>query len=209
MRVFHACVAVVALHTATDAFFAPARGTGWPDHIVPAVASLSVLAAAAWTYPRSRDGVRAALALTLGALTLVGFALAVASARVGGPAGDDWTGLLLGPAGVALLGLGLLTLWRSRKPVRHAFLRRGLIALGAALAVFWVVTPVAVAIFATRIAFVWGAQAACLLVSAACRKETLNSRRQAAADNRLAAYAPQKGPDRAFSTNIFYPFLSA
>jgi hypothetical protein len=78
VRIVHASIAVVALHTAMDAFLASERGTSWRDHI------------------------------------------------------------------------GVLTLWRSRKRAGHRFLRRGLIGLGAALGVYWILTPVAVAIFATH-----------------------------------------------------------
>ena len=39
---------------------------------------------------------------------------AVHYAREVGPTGDDFTGLLAIPAGLALIGLGLVTLWTTR-----------------------------------------------------------------------------------------------
>ena len=65
-----------------------------------------------------REGLRAVLALVLGVLALEGFALAVADARAVGVRGDDWTGFALAPAGLALVALGLVLLWRSRKRAR-------------------------------------------------------------------------------------------
>jgi hypothetical protein len=44
--VFHASAAVLALHAAADAFLAPEQGTAWHDHLVPALASLAVIALA-------------------------------------------------------------------------------------------------------------------------------------------------------------------
>ena len=147
---FHASVAVISLHTAADAFLAPERGTASSDHLLPGLVTLALLAGASWLWERSRDGVRALVALPLGALALVGAGLAVAGARVDGVGGDEWTGLLLLPAGAALVAVGVLLLWRSRRPGRFRYVRRGLLAVAGAIAALWVVVPVAVALFATH-----------------------------------------------------------
>jgi uncharacterized protein len=148
--VFAAASAVVALHAAADAFFSPERGTGWTDHLVPGLATLAVLAAGIVLFRFGRPGLRAALALVLGVLALEGAVLAIVDARNVGVRGDDWTGFLLAPVALALGILGVVLLWRSRKPGRLRHLRRAGLSVGALLAVYVVVAPVAVAILATH-----------------------------------------------------------
>ena len=148
--VFSAATAVLALHAAVDSFIAPEPGTGPGDHLLRGAASLAILALAAAVYPRLPAGGRAALATVLGALALEGAALAVADARAVGARGEDWTGFLLFPIGVLLVGSATTLLWRSRKPGRLRYLRRAGIAVAAMLAAYWLVVPVAIAILATH-----------------------------------------------------------
>jgi hypothetical protein len=64
-----------------------------------------------------------------------------------GPSGDDYTGLLLLPAGVALISIGIRTLWRSRKlddRRRRRYTRRTLLAVAAAALVNFVLFPLAI-----------------------------------------------------------------
>ncbi len=108
-------VAVLALHVLDDSFIQPQPGTGPGDHLTGGLVPLAVLAAAAWAYPRLRGGRRGALALFLGA---VGLWLGIEAAyyiREVGPSGDDFTGLLVFPASLLLIGLGIVTLWRTRR----------------------------------------------------------------------------------------------
>ena len=147
---FSGAAAVVALHALVDAFVAPEPGTGPRDHLLRGLASLVLLALAAFAYPRLSAGGRAALAAVLGVLTLEGAALAIADAQAVGARGEDWTGFLLAPIGGLLLVLGAVLVWRSRKPGRFRYLRRAGIALGAALVVYWLVIPVAIGIVATH-----------------------------------------------------------
>jgi dienelactone hydrolase len=148
--VFTLAVAVIGLHALIDAFVALEPGVGPADHIVPGSAALVVLGSAAALYARVPVGARACAALLLGALAIVRGSVAVSAARSGGPAGDDWTAFLLLPAGAALVILGLLLLWRSRKPGGRRLLRRALLALAAALAFYWAVFPMSMAIVATE-----------------------------------------------------------
>jgi hypothetical protein len=148
--VFAACVGLIALEVVTDAFVAPEPGTGASDHVVPAAVPLALLAGALWLDGRARPGVRAAVALLLAPVALVGAGLAVAHARGPGASGDDWTAFLMAPAGVALLVLGGRLLWRSRKPGRYRYVRRALVAVAALVAVYFVVVPVCVAVLATH-----------------------------------------------------------
>jgi hypothetical protein len=147
---FALSTAILALHAVTDSFVAPERGTAWSDHLGRGLASLAVLALALLLYARLPAGGRAALALVLGALALEGAALAVADARAGGARGEDWTGFLLAPVGIVLCVLAAVLLWRSRKPGRLRSLRRIGVGLGAVLASYWLVVPVATAIVATH-----------------------------------------------------------
>ncbi|HET7372060.1 MAG TPA: alpha/beta fold hydrolase, partial [Gemmatimonadaceae bacterium] len=147
---FAGAAAVVALHTFADAFIWPEPGTGWSDHLVPGFATLAVLVAMLAVFWFARPGLRAVLALVLGALAVEGAVLAIVDARNVGVRGDDWTGFLLLPAGLALCLLGTALLWRSRRPGRLRWLRRAGLALAAVLGAYWVVAPLAMAIGATH-----------------------------------------------------------
>lgn len=147
---FAAASALVALHTATDAFLAPEQGTRWSDHLVPGLGTLAVLAAAVVLFRVARAGLRAALAVVLGVLAIEGAVLAVLDARNVGARGDDWTGFLLAPTGVLLCVLGVVLLWRSRKPGRLRWVRRAGLGVGVIVGVYVVVAPVALAIAATH-----------------------------------------------------------
>jgi hypothetical protein len=148
--VFSGATAVIAVHAAVDSFVAPEPGTAPGEHLLRGVTSLALLALAATIYPRVRAGARAAVAAVLGVLALEGAGLAIADARAVGARGEDWTGFALAPTGLALLGVAVLLLWRSRRPGRLRHLRRVAIALGTLLAVYWLVMPVAIAILATH-----------------------------------------------------------
>jgi fermentation-respiration switch protein FrsA (DUF1100 family) len=148
--IFSVGAALVGLHSVVDAFLAPEPGTAAGDHLGRGLVSLALLVAAAASYPRLRAGGQVVLAVTLGALALVGFGLAVADARAAGPTGEDWTGFLLAAAGLALIGLGIVLLWRSRKGGRLRWLRRAAIAAASVVAAYWFVMPVAIAIVATH-----------------------------------------------------------
>lgn len=150
LLVFAVASALVAGHAAADAFIWPERGTSGSDHLVPGLATLALLGAVVAVFRFARAGVRAALALVLGALALEGAVLAILDTRNVGASGDDWTGFLLVPAALALCLLGIVLLWRSRKPGRLRYLRRAGLTLGAVLGVYIVVVPVATAILATH-----------------------------------------------------------
>ena len=138
-------IAVLALHVLDDSFVQPQPGTGPGDHLVAGLVPLALLAAAAWAYPRLRGGWRGALSLALG---IVGISLGIEAAyytREVGPSGDDFTGLLTFPAALLLIGLGLVTLWRTRRR-DHGLPRtvagRAGLGLAAVLATLLVVVPI-------------------------------------------------------------------
>jgi hypothetical protein len=101
-----------------------------------------------------RPGARGAVSLGVGALAVTaGVADGVRHVVVDRVAGDDVGALLATAAGIALLALGTCELWRSRRTGgsrRRRVLRRALRGLGAALVVWAVVLPVAMAIVSTH-----------------------------------------------------------
>jgi fermentation-respiration switch protein FrsA (DUF1100 family) len=148
--VFAGGIAIVALHAVVDSFIGPEPGTDAADHLVRGLVSLALLALAAVVYPRLPAGGRAALAAVLGALALEGAGLAITDAGAVGARGEDWTGFLLAPIGIALLATAVKLLWQSRKPGRFRWLRRTGIAIGALVCAYWLVVPVGTAILATH-----------------------------------------------------------
>jgi len=138
-------VLVIAIHVLDDNFVQPQAGTSAGDHIVSGVVPLAALALAAWAYPRLRGGRRGAMALLFGVFGLVAGTEAVHYATKVGASGDDYTGLLCVPAGLLLLGVGVVTLWRTRRmhdsrPQRY--LRRSLLGAAGAAVTLFVVAPV-------------------------------------------------------------------
>jgi dienelactone hydrolase len=108
-------LALIALHVLDDNVVQPQPGTSPGDHVVSTVVPLALLGLAAWGFPRLRGGRRGALALAAGVLGLAGGIEALHYTREVGPSGDDFTGWLSLAAGVGLLGLGPVTLWRTRR----------------------------------------------------------------------------------------------
>ena len=150
-RVTHATVAlgsmgVLALHVADDNFLQPEPGVSAADHLVGGSVQFALLGLAAAAYHRGRAGVRATVALVVGVLALVvGGASAGHTTVTVGPSGDDYTGLLVIPAALLLLGIGVVTLWRSRRlddGLARRYLRRALIGVAAVLAAGIVVYPI-------------------------------------------------------------------
>ncbi len=111
---FLAALGVIALHVVDDSFVQPQPGTSAGDHLVSGLVPLGALALAAAAFVRVRAGGRAAIALVVGFFGIVfGIEGAYYTSKVG-PSGDDFTGLLSLVAGAVLLGLGVVTLWRTR-----------------------------------------------------------------------------------------------
>lgn len=148
--VFRCATGIVGVHAIVDSFLATEPGTGADDHVLRGSVSLALLAVAALAYPRLRAGGRAALSFALGMLSLEGAALAIADARGVGARGEDWTGFLLLPAGLALCAVAVALLWRSRKPGRWRYLRRVGIGVATVVLAYWLLLPPAIGILATH-----------------------------------------------------------
>ena len=88
-------LAVVALHVVDDNYVQTQRGTSAGDHLASGLVPLAVLTVVAVLYPRLRAGLRASLAMTLGA---IGITFGVPGARTtfctAAPRADDYSGLL-------------------------------------------------------------------------------------------------------------------
>jgi fermentation-respiration switch protein FrsA (DUF1100 family) len=136
---------IAAIHVVDDNFLQPQPGTSAADHLAGGLAQAGLVVFFAWAYPRLRPGVRGTLAILVGLFTIVmGVGEAGYYTRENGPSGDDYTGLLVIPAGVLLVGIGIVTLWRSRKggSVVRRYLRRALLTVAFLLVAYLVVYPV-------------------------------------------------------------------
>src|SRR3954469_13821566 len=154
-QMFRAAVAAIALHVANDNFFQPAAGTSASAHLVSGLLPLALLALAAWGFPRLSGGRQGALALFLGPLGIAIGIEAVHYANQVGASGDDFTGFLTIPAGLTLLGLGAVTLWRTRQTEGNRawrYGRRGLFGLAGVLVAFVLVFPIGFAYVTTHTA---------------------------------------------------------
>jgi hypothetical protein len=146
-------LAFVGLHVVDDNFLQPQPGTSAADHLVSGLVPLLCLGLGAAVYGRARPGLRAAIAMTLGYFGVLAGTEAFHYTRAVGPSGDDYTGLLSIPAGLLLIGIGVLTLWRSRRRDDSFWWRYGrrlLLAAGVAFLAFAVLFPVALAYVVTH-----------------------------------------------------------
>ncbi|HYH62732.1 MAG TPA: hypothetical protein VD766_12765, partial [Solirubrobacterales bacterium] len=142
--VFLVAMGVIGLHIADDSFFQPQPGTSAGDHLISGPVPLGAMALAVVAYLKGNEGIRGAVALIAGFCGLVAAAEAVYYTAEVGPSGDDFTGLLCVPAGVALIALGVHTLWSSRRrsgrvAVRVA--RRSLATVGGVFVLLLVLAP--------------------------------------------------------------------
>jgi hypothetical protein len=150
-----AALAVGALHAVDDNFLQPQPGTSAADHLPGGLVQTVAFVLLAWAYPQLRPGLRATLAIFVGLLMVVmGAGEAAYYTRESGPTGDDFTGLLAIPAGALLVGVGVATLWRSRKGggmARRSARRLGL-AVAFLAAVFFVLYPLSLSYVITHAA---------------------------------------------------------
>ena len=153
--IFYVAAGLIALHVADDSFIQPQPGTSAGDHLVSGLVPLAVLGLAAAAYARVPGGARAAIALLTGVFGIATGIEAVHYTTKVGPSGDDFTGLVALGAGVALLGLGLVTLWTTRRregSVPRRILRRAAIAAASLVGAVFVVFPLGYAYVGTHAA---------------------------------------------------------
>jgi hypothetical protein len=114
-RLFRVALSVIALRVIDDTVLQPAAGTSVADHPISALIPLAVLAFAGWVYPRLRGTGRGGVALLFGVLGIVTGVDAWYYTRELGLGGDDVTGFAAIAAGLTAIGLGAVTLWRTRR----------------------------------------------------------------------------------------------
>lgn len=132
-RLFRAGLALVGLRVLDDTVLQPPAGVPITDRPLAALVPLALLALAAWAYPRLRSGtVRGALAVLLGVLSVATGLDAVYYTNELGLESEHVTGWLVLPAALSLVGLGAITLWRTRRRSGRWITRR--VALTAAFA---------------------------------------------------------------------------
>jgi uncharacterized protein len=147
-------IAVIALHVVDDNYISPQPGTSAGDHLVSGLLPLALLGLAAWAYPRLSGGRRGALALVFGVLGIAAGIEAVDYTRKVGASGDDFTGLLTIPAGLLLLGLGAVTLWRTRRTEANRawrYTRRLLLGAVGVVVVYALVLPIGLGYVTTHV----------------------------------------------------------
>jgi dienelactone hydrolase len=116
---------------------------------------LAVVVAVAVAYGRLRAGFRAVLALLFGFFGLLGGSEAAYYAQDVGVSGDDFTGFLSIAAGLVLIGVGVVTLWRSRRRTDHLawrYGRRALYVFAGLLVAGFVLFPISIAYVVTHVA---------------------------------------------------------
>jgi fermentation-respiration switch protein FrsA (DUF1100 family) len=148
-------IGVVAAHIVDDNFVQPEPVMSPSDHLASGLIPVAVLALGAGLFLRARAGLRAVVALLFGFFALVTASEAVYYTREVGPSADDYTGLLAIPAGLLLLGIGVVILWKTRirlDSLKRRYMRRLLLALGALVVSVFVLFPVAESYLVTHAA---------------------------------------------------------
>jgi len=142
---FTAAGAAGVVHALDDAFVHRGPRVGAGEFALAALVAVAVWAAGSAAFPRLRPGLRAALALTFGALAVANGGAHAMHVASDGVAGADVTGLLAAAAGVALLGLAIAIPWVHRgERARSAPRRwgsRALVSVGVFLAVGLALVP--------------------------------------------------------------------
>jgi fermentation-respiration switch protein FrsA (DUF1100 family) len=150
---FAAALGAVGLHIVDDNFLQPEPGTAASSHLISGLVPLTLIVGATACYGRARAGFRAVLALVFGALGLLAGTEAAYYTAKGVATGDDYTGYLSVAAGVLLLVIGSVTLWRSRRsddgPLWR-YTRRLLLTGAAAVFAMFVLFPISLAYVVTH-----------------------------------------------------------
>ena len=127
---------LVAVHTLDDAFVQPEPGTAAGDHLISGLVPLCALALVTILAVRGRPGVRAVATVVVGLSAVVAGLEGAHGVRLGGPVRDDYTGLAALVAGVGLLVVTAVRLWRDRQRTGsrlRRYLRRGLVTVAGLL----------------------------------------------------------------------------
>jgi uncharacterized protein len=152
--VFAIAIALGLLHAVDDALLHRQPGTPIGQHVWALLAAVAVGVLAIVVFSRLRPGLRAGLAVVLGAVTATNGAMHVEHIRVDSVAASDLTGVLAAVAGVVLIGLGAWIPFRHRGEGNASRLRRwinrGIAVVTMAVVVAVFVVPVGAAIVQTH-----------------------------------------------------------
>jgi dienelactone hydrolase len=136
---------LIAVHVVDDNFLQPQPGTSAGDHLVSGLVPAALLLVFAAFYGRLRSGLRGTLALVVGLFGIaIGVSEAVYYAVKVGASGDDYTGFVAILAGLLLAGIGVTTLWRSRRRddgLLRRYARRLALAVASVVVAYLVVFP--------------------------------------------------------------------
>jgi uncharacterized protein len=153
-RIFVVATAVIVLHIADYEFVQPDAGTSAGNHLTAGLVPIGVAVAAAWGYPRLRAGLRAGIALVFGILSIVAGMIALGGTITEGLAGSEWSGLLLLPAGAALVLLAVWIPWHNRvrgpDAGRRVWVNRLAAVVITPLILFYVVVPIGTDLWVTQ-----------------------------------------------------------
>jgi len=151
---FRAAIGVIAVAVIDDAFVHPEPGTSAGEHLASGLVPAAIAVVAALAYPRLRPGLRAITGIVCGILALTaGVVDGFRHVAIDRLTGDDLAAMLAGAAGVALIVLGVSTMWRTRRldeSLWRRYVRRALVGAAAVVVGFLLVFPIAFAINATH-----------------------------------------------------------
>jgi uncharacterized protein len=139
-----AAILLIAVHLLDDNFLQPQPGTSAGDHLVSGLIPLAVLLICVAFSSRVRAGLRGSVAALLGIFGVVIGVESLYYLDAGRLSGDDYTGLAAIPAGLLLICVGAMTLWRTRRvddSRRRRWLRRSLITVAAFVGAYMFLAP--------------------------------------------------------------------
>jgi hypothetical protein len=140
----------IVVHLLTDAVLAPPAGTSLGANLATIAVPLAVALGLALGLGRLRPGMQAWTAFVVGAVALADGAMHVTHLRrAASVSADDVTGVVSGLAGLALVVLAAAIVLRPKAPRRAArrWLARVAALAGTTLTAFFVVMPLAVAVY--------------------------------------------------------------
>jgi hypothetical protein len=151
-KLFSVATGLVILHLLDDAFVNPGRGLPAGHNLRGFAIAAGLALVAAALFPRLPAALRVAISFVFGLLALFVAYMHAAHVAWDGAVGSDFSGVLLFPAAGLYLLLAAALLLRPKKPssaVRR-WGRRAAVIPAALFLVFYVVLPVAVALWQTQ-----------------------------------------------------------
>lgn len=153
-RILLGALAIGLLHAVDDALLNRQPGVAWDQHLPALIVVTVICAAAVAIFGRIRPGLRAGLAVAIGAVTLTNGSLHVAHVATGPATGSDLTGVLAAASGLVLIGLGavipVLHRFDANVSSRRRWAHRAVAALMTVVVAQFVVIPIGAALVQTH-----------------------------------------------------------